>query len=238
MKMKKWLIGIVVVIILLIPVLFVAWGMTWKWTSFAPGNTDAWIGFWGGYLGAIIGALAAGVIAYFVAHKQINLQSEKDNKREKQFLATQLRIEKYQETYSLLAETNREFASSLSLLMDYYKLKIKQEELRQRDDQSQNNIIAFRRRLKGLEPFVEGLDKDLEEIMALHEKLVDVIRANFTHPKSEVVYEEVIMPPRKTIPNPRIIREPLEELTLYTAGVCAKINVYLKKEIEHLEKGS
>ncbi|PFI93401.1 hypothetical protein [Priestia megaterium] len=237
MRVIKWLIGIIVLIFILsVPVFLVAQGMTWKWTSFAPGNTDAWIGFWGGYLGAIIGALAAGAIAYFVAHKQINLQSEKDNKREKQFLATQLRIEKYQEAYSLLAETNREFASSLGLLMDYYQHRIKLEELRQRDDQSQNNIIAFRRRLQGLVPFVEGLDKDLKEIVTLHEELVDVIFNKFTYPK--VVHEGTVMPSPKTIPNPRIIEEPLMELTLYTAGVCDKVNVYLKKEIEQLEKES
>ncbi|MFY2248476.1 hypothetical protein ACOSZH_01195 [Priestia megaterium] len=238
MRVIKWLIGIIIVLIFIlsVPVLFVARGMTWKWTSFAPGNTDAWIGFWGGYLGAIIGALAAGVIAYFVAHKQINLQSEKDNKREKQFLATQLRIEKYQETYSLLSETNREFGSYLGLLVEYYKFEITLDDLRRRDNQSQNNIMAFRRRLLGLEPFVEGLKDSLDVIAELHEKLVDVISTNFTFPN--VVHEGTVMPSPKTRPNPRIIEKQLMELTYYTGDICDKINIYLKNEIEQLEKES
>ncbi|WP_394548826.1 hypothetical protein [Priestia aryabhattai] len=229
--MKKWLISIIAIIFMLsIPVLFITWGMTWKWTSFAPGNTDAWIGFWGGYLGAIIGALAAGAIAYFVAHKQINLQAEKDNKREKQFLATQLRIEKYQEAHSLLSETNREFAISAHLPIEYFKGSIDLEELRNRDSQSQSNIIAFRRRLWGIEPFIEGLAESLHMISELHTRMANIIYDNYTYPKGN---EE-----NKVIKNPRILEEEHKELMLYTADVCKRINKFLKLELEKLEKGS
>lgn len=32
---------------ILLPVLIIAWGMKWKWTSFAPGTADGWLGFLG-----------------------------------------------------------------------------------------------------------------------------------------------------------------------------------------------
>lgn len=241
---KKWLISIVVgIFILSVPVLFVAWGMTWKWTSFAPGGTDAWIGFWGGYMGAIIGALAAGAIAYFVAHRQINLQTEKDHKREKKFLATQLRIQKYEEVYSLLSETNREFAISEALVIDYYKSEITLEELKRDEKRSENNIIAFRRKLRGLAPFVEGLDKDLDTITKLHRTLVNIVYDTYIDPKQEEYYQiingvKVVMPPSALITNPKVIEEPLKNLMDYTADVCKKVNEKLKDEIEQLEKKS
>jgi len=241
---KKWLIGIGgLIIILSVPVLLVARGMTWKWTSFAPGNTDAWIGFWGGYLGAIVGALAAGAIAYFVARRQIDLQAEMDNKREKQFLATQLRLEKYQEAYSLLTETNREFAISDVLVTNYYESEITLEELKKDEKQSRNNILAFRRRLQGLVPFVEGLDEDLATITKLHIVLTSIIRDTYINPKQDGYYQiidgqEVLMPPSELIANPEVIDESLENLMNYTAHVCKKINERLKDEIEQLEKKS
>ena len=244
MRVIKWLIGIIVLIFILsVPVLLVAQGMTWKWTSFAPGNTDAWIGFWGGYLGAIIGALAAGAIAYFVARRQINLQSEMDNKREKQFLATQLRLEKYQEAYSLLTETNREFAISDVLVTNYYKSEITLEELKRDEKQSQNNILALRRRLRGLVPFVEGLGEDLDTITKLHLVFTGIIRDTYINPTQGSYTqmlngEEVHMPSSILITPPKIIDEPLKKLMDYTADVCKKINEKLKAEIEQLEKKS
>ncbi|MDR0128673.1 hypothetical protein [Priestia megaterium] len=231
MKTKKWLVGIIVLVFILsVPVLLVARGMTWKWTSFAPGNTDAWIGFWGGYLGAIIGALAAGAIAYFVAHKQINLQAEMDNKREKQFLATQLRIEKYQEAYSLLAETNREFAIISLLPVDYYRGSIDLEKFKIAYNQSQDKIMAFRRSLIGLEPFVEGLEGSLKIISELNTKMDTIIYNNYTSSKNS--------DGNKEIKNPRIIDEVHRKLMLYIVDVCKKINEYLKNELNKLEKES
>ncbi|WP_454844395.1 hypothetical protein [Priestia megaterium] len=231
MKVIKWLIGIIVLILLLsVPVLFVAWAMTWKWTSFAPGKADAWIGFWGGYLGAIIGALAAGAIAYFVARRQINLQAEMDNKREKQFLATQLRIEKYQEAYSLLAETNREFAIISLLPVDYYEGSIDLEKFKIDYNQSQDKILAFRRNLIGLEPFVEGLGESMKIISELNNKMDTIIYNNYTSSKNS--------DGNKEIKNPRIIDEAHRKLMLYIVDVCKKINDYLKNELDKLEKES
>ncbi|MEE3895332.1 hypothetical protein [Priestia megaterium] len=225
--MKKWLIGIVVVIILSIPVLFVAWGMTWKWTSFAPGNTDAWIGFWGGYLGAIIGALAAGAIAYFVARRQINLQAEMDNKREKQFLVTQLRIEKYQEAYSLLSELNREFAVSSGLVIKYVHKDIALEELRSKEDQCQKNILALTRKIKSLEPFVQDLKELHDNIQTRYWLMGNIIYDGYTYPNN----------PKKFIEDTSFDRfkKVSDELTDYTVDICGKINSYLKNEIDRLE---
>lgn len=231
LRMKRWLIGIIVFIIILsFPVILVAWGMTWKWTSFAPGKTDAWLGFWGGYLGAIIGALAAGAIAYFVARRQITLQVEMDNKREKQFLVTQLRLQKYQEAYSLLAETNREFVNIAMLPYNYYLGSIGLEEFKTSYDQKQDRVLAFRRSLIGLEPFVEGLEEASKTMFKLYEKMDDTIYNNYISSSISKENEE--------IKDPCIIDEAQKELMFYGADVCKKINGYLKNELDKLEKES
>ncbi|WP_144645346.1 hypothetical protein [Priestia megaterium] len=228
--MKKWLTGIVVVIILSIPVLFVAWGMTWKWTSFAPGDTDAWIGFWGGYLGAIIGALAAGAIAYFVARRQIDLQAEMDNKREKQFLATQLRIQKYQEAYSLLGDLNREFVVLRMEVLKYIHKEIDLTALRTIDDKCQENIMILNRRINSLEPFIEKLPQAHKTIKANYQIMVDIIYDGYTYPESG-----------KTIAldtSSDTFKSVSQELLMYTMHFCEDINGYLKNEINKLEKES
>ncbi|MGG0536674.1 hypothetical protein [Priestia aryabhattai] len=231
MKVIKWLIGgIVLILILSVPVLFVAWGMTWKWTSFAPGKADAWIGFWGGYIGAIIGALAAGAIAYFVARRQINLQAEMDNKREKQFLATQLRIEKYQEAYSLLADLNREFVVLRMEVLKYFHKETDLETLRAKDNKCQENIMILNRRINSLEPFIENLPEKHKTIKTNYQVMVNIIYDGYTYPGSNTVIA--------TDTSLNTFKRVSQELMMYTLQVCEDINSYLKKEINKLEKGS
>ncbi|GAB1759296.1 hypothetical protein [Priestia megaterium] len=240
-KGKKWLISIVVgIFILSVPVLFVAWGMTWKWTSFAPGKTDGWIGFWGGYLGAIMGALAAGVIAYFVARQQIRLEAKETNKREKEFLAMQFRIEKHQEAYSLLSESNREFAIAQELVEDYCERKIDLKELSRKITDNENNILGLRRKLQGLTPFVEGLEANIDEMTKLHKQMIDVIINTYVNYKPTAYEwkddngETLIIPPSYRQPGPEASKEVVENLMDYTAALCLNINKYLKQEIELL----
>lgn len=226
--MKKWLIGIVVLIsILSVPVFLVAQGMTWKWTSFAPGNTDAWIGFWGGYLGAIIGALAAGAIAYFVARRQINLQAEMDNKREKRFLVTQLRIEKYQEAYSVFSDLNREVAIWRSLVINYSKSRITLEELRAKEDQCQQNIIMFTRKINSLEPFVADLKEINDYIIKRYVDICNIIYDGYTYPnnKKKIAVDTSL----------GTFKNKSEELMIYIVNISDKINSYLKNEMNKLE---
>ncbi|MED4064423.1 hypothetical protein [Priestia megaterium] len=231
METKKWLIGIIALMFILsIPVLFVAWGMTWKWTSFAPGKTDAWLGFWGGYLGAIIGALAAGAIAYFVARRQINLQAEIDNKREKQFLVTQLRIEKYQEAYSLLSDLNREFAISQHLVLNYFHKKITLEVLRDKEDQCQQNVMMLTRKINSLEPFIKNLKEAHDIIKSRYWDMGNIIYDGYTYPGSKKRFAD-----DTTIDT---FKEVSHELMMYTVNFCDEINGYLKNEVDKLERES
>ncbi|WP_273125824.1 hypothetical protein [Bacillus weihaiensis] len=229
-------------VIMTFPPLAVAWGMKWEWTSFALGKADAWIGFWGGYLGAIIGALAAGAIAYFVAHNQIDLQVEKDSKREREFLSKQIRIEKYQEVYSLLSDSNREFALIIEHVTDYTNMITTKNTLWENIQQIETKVLTLRRRLKGLEPFIDDLDVNLEKLMTYYKKTFNHVNLYFKEQHSANLYKdsdgtEVIMPSSKKPPSPNEVKNAVDDLMQFTSGLCRTINEKLKRELESLERG-
>lgn len=221
------LLSILTAVFLLILPLLVAWGMTWEWTSFAYGTADGWLGFWGGYIGTIIGALTAGIIAYYVAHRQINLQVEKDNIRERQFLATQLNIEKNQEAYTLLLDLTREFAVYRHSTLLYAHSKIRLEELREKENQCQNNIMLIMRKLTILEPFVDGLREVSDEITKRHLKMGNIIYDGYTYPNNKNKIEEDT--------SLETLKNTSNKLIDYVMDYCEKINGLLKSELDNLK---
>lgn len=83
----KWVIGIGIVVAVIGFPLFMAWGLTWEWTSFAKGPDSAWIGFWGSYLGGLVSGVItfAGVYFGFKLQDNKNKLAEDERKRKEIF---------------------------------------------------------------------------------------------------------------------------------------------------------
>ncbi|RHW43458.1 hypothetical protein D1B31_02010 [Neobacillus notoginsengisoli] len=212
--------------LLLLPLL-IAWGMKWEWTGFAPGTPDGWLGFWGGYIGAVIGALTAGAIAYFVATKQIELQTEKDDKREKNFLASQIRIQKLQEVNSDILQFNREHAIINAKIIELIKERITQNEFEQLNDAQQEKITQIIRNLKGNEVF-NPFSKEIYELIEMASLCLDKAYEAYHNPLT-----------KKKSYNPedvswRAIDAEFNKMFLFSINITEKINERLHNEIKNL----
>lgn len=213
---------------ILLPALIIAWGMKWNWTSFAPGTADGWLGFWGGYIGALIGALLAGSIAYFIAHRQINLQSKKDNERERHFFATQLGIQKNQEINTDLMEFIRENVILVVSMTEHIHGTIDIKALIKINESQQDKIAYLIRKLVVNEVFFEDLNEDIEKLKQESSNITEKVTDWIVHQQTPI---EIPLP--EDI-RPHVIKQELDDLLIHGGKVVKSLNRILNDEIKGL----
>lgn len=119
------LIGIIL-IFAVIP-LIIAGGVSSTLFDKVKGDANGWLGFWGGYIGGTGGAIIAGYIALNVAMAQIKkqadismehirLQMELEDKRQREFLLIEMRIQKVQEMRLILKDIYKNYNEILGKL--------------------------------------------------------------------------------------------------------------------------
>ena len=154
------------------------------------GDTD-WIGIIFNIVGIIVAsafsAWAAFRIAKYQTEKQITKQNSLEVKKEKRMLATQIRLDKYEDLYDSITEYTRLVNQSyLNVLYyihsDEYSEKRTIEELRIIEDDLQNEIGIKSRRTEILSAYHPEIMNEWNVLSKMYEEIADIIFDGFTYP--------------------------------------------------------
>ena len=154
------------------------------------GDTD-WIGIIFNIVGIIVAsafsAWAAFRIAKYQTEKQITKQNSLEVKKEKRMLATQIRLDKYEDLYESLTEYTRLVNQSyLNVLYyihsDEYSEKRTIEELRIIEDDLQNEIGIKSRRTEILSAYHPEIREKMVIQKRLYGEIADIIYDGYAYP--------------------------------------------------------
>lgn len=145
-SIKKWLINLFLLILLAIGV-FVLLRFPFCLVQYmekdnidtVPGSADGWLSFFGSYVGGTGGAIVAGFIAYYVARIQIKEQAKLEDKRQREFLVLEVRIEKYQELISNIWNINH-ILGRMRILISTHVVSPDEKERRQFESEVYENL--------------------------------------------------------------------------------------------------
>lgn len=154
------------------------------------GNTD-WIGNIFNLIGILIGAAASAVTAINIAknytEKQIEKQNNLEIKKEKRMLATQIRLDKYEELYDFISEYSRLVNQSyLNVFYHTHSDKFSEqrtlEQVREKEDELQREIGPNSRKIEILSAYHPEIRKEWEVLKKLYFEITMIIYDGFTYP--------------------------------------------------------
>lgn len=150
---------------------------------------------WAGYIINLVGIVIASAFSARVAFKIAKYQTEKqltkqnilETKKEKRMLATQIRLDKYEDLYASLTEYARLISQSyLNVLYythsDEYSEKITIEQLRVNEDDLQQEILLKGNKTEILSAYHPEIMNDWNVLSKIYEEIADIIFDGFTYP--------------------------------------------------------
>ena len=154
------------------------------------GDTD-WIGIIFNIVGIIVAsafsAWAAFRIAKYQTEKQITKQNSLEVKKEKRMLATQIRLDKYEDLYESLTEYARLVNQSYLNVLRYahpddYSEKKTLDQIRIIEDDFQKEIGMQSRRTEILSAYHPEVKEDWKILNKLYGEMGNIIYDGFTYP--------------------------------------------------------
>ena len=163
------------------------------------GDTD-WIGIIFNIVGIIVAsafsAWAAFRIAKYQTEKQITKQNSLEVKKEKRMLATQIRLDKYEDLYESLTEYARLVNQSYLNVLRYahpddYSEKKTLDQIRIIENDFQKEIGMQSRRTEILSAYHPEIKEDWKTLNKLYGEMSNIIYDGFTYPgRSKPVMED------------------------------------------------
>ena len=143
---------------------------------------------WAGYIINLVGIVIASAFSARVAFKIAKYQTEKqltkqnilETKKEKRMLATQIRLDKYEDLYASLTEYARLISQSyLNVLYythsDEYSDKITIEQLRVNEDDLQQEILLKGNKTEILSAYHPEIMNEWNVLSKMYEEIADII---------------------------------------------------------------
>lgn len=154
------------------------------------GNTD-WIGIALNIIGTLIVSAVSALVAFKMAkdqtEKQITKQNSLEVKKEKRMLATQIRLDKYEDLYESLSDYVRLVNQSYLNIFDHthsdkYSEKKTLEQIREREEELQLEIGPKSRKIEILSAYHPEIRKEWFLLSVRYTEIADIIYDGFTYP--------------------------------------------------------